>query len=204
MEAGAIRGRFEEAVGTLSARDRRLLGGMAVLVTMFMLGGGGWLASGRLSDIHMRIGEKEHTLMLLKSMKGDQESAAAQVERIEEALRQNAGRDLSAFVEQSAQNAGMAGNLQSVREKGATTDGNLEEKTYQAEISKVSLQQLNDFLHALETGGYPLRVQNLKVRTATSAGQKVLNATLEISAYRLIEEATGGKEAGDKEAGREE
>ena len=199
MEAGAIRGRFEEVIGTLSARDRRLLGGMAVLMTMFVLGGGAWLAGSRLSDLHTRIGEKEHTLTLLRSMKRDQESAAAQIERIEDALRQNAGRDLSAFVEQSAQNAGMAGNLQSVREKGATTDGNLEEKTYQAEISKVSLQQLNDFLHALETGGYPLRVQNTKVRTTTSAGQKVLNVTLEISAYRLVEDSTGGKDAGKEE-----
>lgn len=192
MEAGAIRGRFEEAVGTLSPRDRKLLGGMAVMMTVFLLGGGAWLASRSISDVRSKIEDKEHKLVQLKVMRSDQEANQARIDEIEAVLRRNAGRDLSAFVEQSAQTAGMAGNLQSVREKSATTDGNLEEKIYQAEISKVTLQQLNDLLHALETGGYPLRIKNSKVRTTVSGGQKLLNVTLEIAAYRLIEEAAPG------------
>lgn len=79
-----------------------------------------------------------------------------------------------------------------MREKGTTTEGTLEDKTYGVELSKLSLQQLVEFLHEVETSRYPLKIRNAKVKTQTLAGQKVLNVTLEVSAFRLVEAAAGG------------
>ena len=186
-----LRIRFEEIVASLSQRDRMLLAGMLVMGTVLFLGGGFWLASRKVADLESRVSDKQHTLSLLKSMQADQEAAAGQIAAIEERLKSAAGQDLPAFVEKSAQSAGIAANLQSVREKGMTTDGNLEEKTYQVEISKITLQQMVDFLHALETGGYPLKVRSSRTKTVIVTGVKSLNVSLEVAAFRLVDAASG-------------
>ncbi len=182
-----LRGRFEEVIGNLSPRDRMLLGAMIAFALVFVLGGSFWYGQRTLADLRSRIDDKESKLTLLKSMKMDQDAAAEQIRAIEEKLRQSAGQDLPSFVERAAQKVGIAANLQ-VREKGVTVDGNLEEKSFQVEVNRINLQQLNDFLHEVETGGYPLRVRGSKVRATAANGQKVLNVTLDVAAFKLVEE----------------
>ncbi|MFZ5481021.1 MAG: hypothetical protein ACOZNI_29940 [Myxococcota bacterium] len=193
-----VRQRFEEAVATMSARDRRLLVGLVIFVMTAMLGGTWWFARTLLGDVRSRIDDREHTLSLLEGLADDEKSNAAQVQRIEEELRRNAGQDLPAFVEKSAEKVGIKANLQSQREKEVSTRGNLEEKTYAVELQKVPVQGLTDFLYEIESGGYPLRVRSMKTKTVTVSGAKVLNVTLEISAFRLVEEAAAEAPAGEE------
>jgi type II secretory pathway component PulM len=188
-----LRGRFEEVIGNLSPRDRTLLGVMIAVALIFVLGGGFWYGQGTLADLRSRIADKESKLTLLKSMKMDQDAAAEQIRAIEDKLRQSAGQDLPSFVERAAQKVGIAANLQ-VREKGVTVDGNLEEKSFQVEVNRINLQQLNDFLHEVETGGYPLQVRGSKVRATAANGQKVLNVTLDVAAFKLVEEESSTTE----------
>lgn len=191
-----LRGRFEEVIGNLSPRDRTLLGVMVMAMIVFVLGGGIWYGQRSLADLHSRIDDKEAKLTLLKSMKMDQDNAQEQIRAIEERLRASAGQDLPAFIERAAQKVNVATSLQ-VREKGVSVDGNLEEKTYQVEVNRINLQQLNDLLHEVETGGYPLKIRSSKVRATAANGQKVLNVTLEVAAFKLVEEE--GESTGNEE-----
>lgn len=187
-----VRARFEEALSSMTPRDRRLLGGMIIFASILLVLGGFYAGYSHLQGERSRNEDKEQTLIMLKSMKADYESAASQLSGIEGKLKTPA--DVSAFVEKAAQKTGMTSNLQSVREKGISEDGKLEEKKYQIEISKITLQQLVDFLYELETGDAPIRVRSSKTRTVVVDGKKMLSASLEVSSFRLLEESAAPAE----------
>lgn len=189
-----LRSRFEELIGNLSGRDRQLLGGMTALMVVFLLGGSTWYARKTLNDLQSRVADKQQKLAMIKSLEEGQQQSASEFARIEEKMRQASGQDLPAFIEHAAQKAQVAPNLQSVREKNATTEGNLEEKTYQVEVAKVTLDQLTNFLYEVETGGYPLKIRSSKTKVSGGGGTKVLNLSLELSAYRLQEDASATTE----------
>lgn len=164
---------------------------MVVALLVFVLGGGTWYARKTLTDLQSRISDKQAKLALIKGLEGDQAQAARQEKLIEDKLRQSAGQDLPSFIERAAQRAQISGNLQSVREKNVSTDGNLEEKMFQVEVGKITLDQLTMFLYEVETGGYPLKIRSSKTKVANGNGQKVLNLSLEVAAYRLVEDGSG-------------
>ena len=185
-----VRGRFAELVATMSSRDRALFLGLTVFVVLVLLGGGWWLGRTLVGDVESRVASREETLALLRGLAAENAAAAAQVESIEAELRKNAGEDLPSFIEKKAGEVGIAANLQGVREKQIITEGTLEERTYSVEVTKITLQQLTGFLYAIETDGYPLRARSTKVKSVTQQGVKLLNVSMEISAFKLTDEGT--------------
>jgi len=183
-----VRGRFAELVATMSSRDRALFLGLTVFVVLVLLGGGWWLGRTLVGDVESRVASREETLALLRGLAAENAAAAEQVESIEAELRKNAGEDLPSFIEKKAGEVGIAANLQGVREKQIITEGTLEERTYSVEVTKITLQQLTGFLYAIETDGYPLRARSTKVKSVTQQGVKLLNVSMEISAFKLTDE----------------
>lgn len=186
-----LRARFDGLVKSMTPRDRKLLTGLVVALPLLLLLGLGWGGRRALADLESRVVVQEEALASLKTLAVEHAQSAAKVEEIEANLRRYEGQDLASFVERAAQKTGISGNFQ-VREKAVSTEGTLEEKSFSVEVSKITLQQLVDLLYELETSGYPLRIRSMKTRVATVAGQKMLNASLEVSAFRLVETATEG------------
>ncbi len=184
-----IKARFDEAVSSMSARDRVLLVGLVVAGVVGLLLLVAWTGRAWVRDVESRVSDREGTLALINGLAEDDAKAREEATRIEEELKKHAGEDLPAYVEKTASTVGVSSNLSGVREKEVSTQGNLEEKRYNVDLNKITVGQLPEFLYALETGGYPLRVRSLKTRTVTNAGVKVLNVSLEVSAFRLVEEA---------------
>ena len=183
-----VRERFSGVIAGMSTRDRRLLMGLIVFLACMLLGFTWWLGRSILGDVRSRVDDREETLALLQGLASDNAGAAQQIADIEEQLRKSAGQDLPSYVENVAEKVGISSNLQGVREKQIVTDGNLEEKTYTLELSKVTLDQLTSFLYELETGGFPLKNRSSKIKSTTVAGAKVLSLSMELSAYKLIED----------------
>ena len=46
----------------------------------------------------------------------------------------------------------------------------------------------------VQVGGYPLQVRGSKVRATAANGQKVLNVTLDVAAFKLVEEESSTTE----------
>jgi type II secretory pathway component PulM len=184
-----VKERFSQLVATMSPRDRWLFMGLVLTVYAAILGGLWYFGHGFLADVRSRIDSEQQTLASLSGMASDQAEAATEVAHIEAELKKNAGTDLSTFVEKAAQKIGISTSLQ-VRERETSADGNLESKTFSVEVQKISLQQVKDFLYELESTGYPLKVTGARFKTTTLAGVKVLNVSLDVTAFRLIEIAT--------------
>lgn len=186
-----LRQRFDDLVATLSPRDRRLLMGMIFMWYVAMVAVVWWLATGRVDAARAEVSEREKMVKNLMLSASAFSETADQVERIERALKENGDKDLSVFMEQSAEKVGISSNLQ-VRPKEEREEGDLLEKMYAIEISKITLQNLSDFLYEVETAGYPMKIRSMKTKTVTAAGSKVLNVTLEVASYRYA--ATPGGE----------
>lgn len=193
-ELGLLRARLMDVLSGMSSRDRALLGGLAVVTTLFVAVAVSWLAMGALSNMDEEIVTKESTLAAIVALRAEQEESASKIKGIESQLRKNARQDLPSFMEKSAQAVGIAANLQWVRERATSTEGNLEEKTYQVEVTKITVQQLVHFLHQIETDGYPLRVRSMKTKTEVQTGVKVLTVSLDISAFKLLDDAGPAEE----------
>jgi hypothetical protein len=191
-----LKARFGALVQTMSERDRRLFVGLVVCGAVLSVGGIVWVTRSSLADANSRVAERKASLAQVEELAAQQTASSAEAARIEEELKRRSGEDLPAFMEKAAQRAGVNANLAAVREKEVSTQGNLEEKRYGVEINKVTTAQLAGMLHAVETDGYPLRVRAMKTRTVAVAGQKLLNVTLEVSAFRLVADAAtpDGKE----------
>ena len=182
-----VKGRFGNLVAEMSPRDRALFLGLIVTGYLGLLFGGAWLGRSILSDLQSRIAAKQESLTQLESMESAYMADAGKVKDIEETLRSNATQDLPSFMEKAAQKGNIAANLKGVKEKGVDTEGNLEAKTYNVEFTSLSLLQLTDVLFEIETKGYPVRIQSTHVKSVGASGQRLLNATLEVTAYRLTD-----------------
>ncbi len=190
-----LKERFGQLVATMSPRDRYLFMGLVLMVYGSVLGGFWYVGHHALANLHSRIDDEEQAYATLSGLASDQASASADIDRIEAELKKNSGTDLSSFVEKAAQKVGIASSLQ-VRDRETSADGNLQSKTFSVELTKITLQQVKDFLFELESTGYPLKITGARFKSTTLAGAKVLNVSLDVTAYTLLDAAaTAAKEA---------
>lgn len=183
-----IRSRLEPLLDSLSPRDRKLLLGLMAFAGLVLIGGAGWWMTSALDGMRAEIEDRKETLAFVRQELADYQASQAQLEAIEAELQKHAGTDFSAFMEKAATTAGMNDRLESVRPTSTTTIGTLEVKSYDVNVTRVTLQQMLDFLYAVETDGYPLRITNASIKGVKVAGARLLNIKLEVSAYRLLEE----------------
>lgn len=184
-----VRTRFGGLVADMSPRDRSLFLGLVVCAYLGVLGVAAWGGKAVLSDVQSRITTKQAALVRLEDMESEYVANSAKVEDIEDTLRKNAKQEFAAYAEKSAQKHGLTTNLKAVREKGASTQGNLEEKTFTVELEKVTLAQLVDFLYEVEANGYPLKIRSSRIKASGAPGARLLTATFEVSAYKLTDDA---------------
>lgn len=185
---GPLKARFSDVLASMSPRDRKLFVGLVVGGYLVVLGGLFWFASRQLADVQSRIASAEQTLGLVTGLAADAESASADIKRIDEQMAKYAGQDLASFVERAAQKTGVSTNLQGVREKQVVTEGSVEEHMFTIDVAKVSLQQLVEFLYEIETTGYPLKIRTMKTKVVSVSGVKMLNVSMEVSAFRMLAE----------------
>jgi len=183
---GPLQSRLEPLLDSLSPRDRMLLLGLSVFGGLLLIAGVGWWMTSSLDGLRSDIDDRKEALAFVRQEIAEYEASQEQLILIEEELKKHEGTDFSAFMEKAAESADMKDQLSSVRPTSTTTVGSLEVKNYDVKVNRVSLPQFLDFLYQVETDGYPLRITNAKLKGVTVSGAKLLNVTLEVSAFRLL------------------
>jgi|GEM_PF-2621958 hypothetical protein len=188
--------RVTDAMGEMSPRDRKLLTGLLVVGVVALIGGSGWWVNGRLHDMQARLDDRSETLRLIGVMADDEKLNAEKAGQIEAELKRHSGTDLSTYMEQTAEKVGVRDRLDSVKEKQAIVDGNLEEKLYAVALSKLTVTEMSKLVKELESNGYPLKVRSLKLKTRNSGDEKLIDMNLDISAWRVVDDAAATKSEG--------
>jgi len=183
----ALQERIQDILASMSSRDRTMFIGLIVFGVLIVTGGSAFLMNRALGDLESRIDSQEHTLQIMKAMAAEYEDSSEKAAQIEDELAKNTNTDLSAFLEKSAKNTGIGDKLDAVKEKSTSSDGVLQEKLYAVTLSKLELSELSEFLYEVETAGFPMQIQTLKVKTRTKKGEKTLSVDLDIAAYTLLD-----------------
>ncbi|MCB9793446.1 MAG: type II secretion system protein M [Alphaproteobacteria bacterium] len=184
--------RVEAMLDGLSPRDRKLLGGLVTFAVLLIVLGGAYLMVSTLDSVERKIAERTGDLQYVRLQQAEYEASQETIQKIEEELRSHQGTPFSAFVERTATEAQVKEQLNGINPSSESRIGNLEQKNYKVEFSRVEIAKFFKFLETLETSGYPLRITNASFKTAKTGDQKLLNVNLEIAAFKLIDEGSEG------------
>lgn len=183
--------RLSEMLAGLSSRDRVLLAGLVVTGVLVLLGGSTFAMSGAIKGQRNRLDERQRSLAEVSALASAHTSRASELAEIEQKIREHASTDLQAFLEQAGNRVGISDRLDAVREKSSTTELDLEDKLYTVTLSNLTLEEYSSFLYEIESVGYPLKVRSTKVRVRLRGPDKMLMVDMDISAFRLVDAATG-------------
>jgi hypothetical protein len=192
--AGPLQARARTLLEGLTPRDRMLLYLLVIAGTTALVVLGGLGLRGNLDRLQGEIDTRKGQLSMVQEMQREWRDGQATLGQLEEKVTAHAATSFSAFLEKCADRVAIRDNLKQVKELSTATTDTLEERQYAVTVSRVTLDQLVGFLYEVETAGYPLRVLSTKIKTAVVGGQSLLDVTLEISSFRLIEASPGGDE----------
>jgi type II secretory pathway component PulM len=178
----------------MSARERRLVIGGAIAMVLFLAGGVVWFAWAQVQSLEQEVIAKQATLKDVQELASKYESNIEKAAKIKKILEDNRNTTMQSFVEKKAAEVGIQRDrLDAIRDKPGTLKGDLEEKAFTVQVSKLSLEDAMNFIHTLETSSYPMVIRSAKFKTTKISGEKVIRLTLEIAAFRLATASTGGE-----------
>jgi type II secretory pathway component PulM len=181
------RERLQNMLLAMTPRDRLLLAGLVAFVLLLALGLGGFAIRKNMNNLEAELKSRQQQLAMVNELQASLLGASGKKEAVDKQLAIHKDTTLSAYLEKAADKVQIRDNLKQVRERSTTNVGGLEEKQYTVQLSRLNLDQLGSYLFEVEASGYPLKVRSTKVKTLVVAGQKTLDVTLEVSAYRLVE-----------------
>jgi uncharacterized coiled-coil protein SlyX len=182
----ALRDRMQDTLADMSPRDRSLALALVVIAVLLIVGGGAWWMRNSLNSLETRVASREDTLHTLNVMAAEHQVAIGQAEEIKQQLKKFEGTELSAFLEQAAKDTNVSDHLDAVREKSSSSDGVLEEKLYAVALSKLSTEDMANFIFKVETAGYPLKVKSFRAKTRKRKGEVTINVDMDVAAYRVL------------------
>lgn len=184
--------RLQDLLSGLSPRDRALLIGMVGALILAVFVGAGLALTRSLKGQRSQLDDRQTQLAQVTALTADHAGNVAKIASIESHIKEYEGTDLQAFLEKAGKNAGISDRLNAVREKSTSTQGRLEDKLYNVTFSKLTLSEYSNFLYEVEAVGYPLKIRSVKVRRRAHGDEITLDVDMDISAFRVVEDA--GKE----------
>ena len=181
--------RVQDSLAGLSQRDRKLLGVLVLIIGIGIIGGIGYLMRASMNSAESMVAYRDETLSQARKMAIEYQSNVEAADLISERLEEHRGANLSAYLEKTAQTVGISDRLDSVKETSSSQNGDLEEKLYSAQLSKLSLEEATNFIFEIENSGFPLVVKNARFKTRKVSGEKKVKLTLDIASYQLTTEA---------------
>lgn len=187
QSTGGLRLAVETQIEAMAPRDRMLLAGLIGFFSIVFVLGLVWLVRGAVDDKAARVRSAKDNLEVIQAMADKYDLAAQKIKRGEERMLQFKGQPASAYLESVARNNGVIDSL-TVNQQGSDLVGTLRQTQYRAELKRVPLEQAVNFLHELETSGYPASVTLARFKATGPAGTKVIDLTLELLCYEIEEQ----------------
>lgn len=181
---GGFRAALDAQIEALSPRDRRLLAGLIVFFGLAMSGGIVWMARSLVDDKASRVRVAKDNLEIIQAIADEYDLAEQKIARAEERLKQFENQPGSAYLESVARNNGVIDQL-TVNQQGTEALGTLRQTNFRADLKRVNLQQTLEFLHEIETSGYPITVTMARFKATGPAEAKVIDLTMELASYQM-------------------
>jgi hypothetical protein len=179
-----IRTTIDAQADALSPKDSKLLGGLLTVFLVAILGGGYMMISGAIETKEAVLQSKLDTVEFLEVAAAELVAATDTIAASETRLEQYKNEGFKPFVEKIAKAKSI--ELNAVTDQGSESIGGVKQTKYKVSIKRVELSAVLDFILALETSGYPMRIENAHFKTVKASGEKVITLTLEVVALTLV------------------
>jgi hypothetical protein len=171
---------LDRLLETLSLRDRRLFVGLVLFLAAMLAFGFWWMLHGLLESEASRVRDAKDHLLRIQDLATEHAQAKSRFDAQRDRLAEAAEKPVSAFVEELANEHGLNQQLSAVRQQQVEEIGDIVQTRYTVELKKAMQEPLYRFLFALETSGYPARVEQASFRTSFIKGEKLMDLTLEL------------------------
>ena len=189
-QVGAIQDRVQDTLADMKPRDRVLFIGLVVFAALALAGGAIWWMRGSIQSLESKVADREDTLRRIQLLAAEHAAAEADFEALASRLASKANVDVSSFMEKAADKAQIREKLDSVRKSNETSDGIIQEAVYTVKLTNLNQQELANFLAEVEGSDMPLRIRAFKSRARKRKGETTLQVDMDISGYKVVEQAT--------------
>jgi len=171
------------AYDRLSAREQVLVFVTIVALAAMVLGFTGYLVSRDLDRRRVRIEAKIAKLEDVAALRSDYRRRLAEQEALAAEVKRNANTRILSYLESLSEKAGI--ELANVRgRRGEATGSDLvTEDAAEVEIRNVSIDRLDAFLKAIESGNRLVKVRRLKVKTRFD-NPEMLDAQINVGTFK--------------------
>jgi general secretion pathway protein M len=173
---------IQTSFAALSAREKRMVGGAGLAVTVFVVFMVTFSFSNKADSIRRRTAEKIIKLEEVQTLASGYRDAKGKQDALEGQLRASNVR-LVSYLEEKAKPAGI--ELPSINPKAdmPLEGSKIVESAVEVTLSDVKLNRLVDFLTAVEAGPGIVKVKNLRLEPRPA--QETVTAWVTISTYKL-------------------
>ena len=173
---------IQTSFAALSAREKRMVGGAGLAVTVFVVFMVTFSFSNKADSIRRRTAEKIIKLEEVQTLASGYRDAKGKQDALEAQLRASNVR-LVSYLEEKAKPAGI--ELPSINPKAdmPLEGSKIVESAVEVTLSDVKLNRLVDFLTAVEAGPGIVKVKNLRLEPRPA--QETVTAWVTISTYKL-------------------
>lgn len=181
-----LRERIAVWIGGLAPRERLLLGAAGALLVVAVV----YLALvqplvGAVTNAGLRVETAERNLEVARRVQGELAALQGNLASVEQRIRQGPQGNLFTTLEQLA--AQSAVKVESMEPQASPASDVYRETKVQVALKQVTLAQLVNFLHKIESAPQPLSVKSLRVRTRSEqkSGAKadLLDVTFTVSSF---------------------
>lgn len=177
-----LRERIAVAFAGLAPRERLLLGAAGAMLVLAILWLGIALPIGRaIAAAGSRAEAAELDLERARRLESELTALQTRLGSVEQRIRQGPRGNLFTTLEQLA--AQSAVQVESMEPQAAAAQDAYRETRVQVVLKQVTLAQLVNFLHKIESAPQPLSVKSLRVRTRVEGQQELLDVTFSVSSF---------------------
>ena len=179
-----LRDRIAAFVSGLAPRERLLLGGAAAMLGLSVL----WLGIalpvvGAMQRGAQRVETAERQLEQAVRLRSDLGGIQGRLATVERRVREGPKGNLFTTLEQLA--AQSAVKVESMEPQASPPQDPYRETKVQVVLKQVTLAQLVNFLHKIESAPQLLSVKSLRIRTRTEKKEDLLDVTFTVSSFEL-------------------
>jgi hypothetical protein len=157
--------RLRETWEGLNDRERMLVGGLGLLLCMFLLGFPLFWTARQNSDIEEHNAELRNVLELIDKQR-PQLQQLAQARKEAEARYKNHTPPLGSFIESEAKRHGL--NIKEVTDQPEKTSGRYTRRSATASIAEVDLTGIMNLLSGIAATSYPVAIDHVQIEHYTS------------------------------------
>ncbi|MCB9674197.1 MAG: type II secretion system protein M [Alphaproteobacteria bacterium] len=185
--ATGIRGAVEAQLEKMSPRDKKLLTGLILFVSFVVLALMTYTLVSVRQGLESNVRSAKTTLIEVQRLQREYDVAAATLKAQESRLEQYAGQQLSAYVEQLADEQGIKEGLRDAQRVEQIEENGVTMTKWKVVLKGRSYDEAIRFLLALENNGYPLKVETARMKRVTVKREAAVDLTIELYTFKVAE-----------------